>query len=88
MVFRKSMLKYRILIIRSKISFEAFYKKMTIVEMFLNQINKTYGLLYENHMEYPLALVNKYGALMSGDMNSVFKRLIEFELEHRKFVKN
>lgn len=42
MVFRKAVLKYRILIIRSKISYEAFIKKMTIPELLLNQITKTY----------------------------------------------
>ena len=35
MVFRKAMLKYRILAIRSKISYQAYFKKVTIVELFL-----------------------------------------------------
>lgn len=81
------MLKYRILAIRSKISYQAYIKKMTIIELFLSQINQTYGLLYETTMEYPDSLINKFGLLMSGDLSSVFRRLIEFELEHKLFIK-
>lgn len=44
-------------------------------------------MLYESTMEYPNALINKFGLLMSGDLSSVFRRLIEFELEHKKFMK-
>ena len=39
-------------------------------------------------MEYPQTLIQKFGMLMSGDLSSVFTRLIEFELEHKKFVKS
>ena len=71
----------------AKISFQAFFKKMTLAELFLDQIQKSFGTLYESHMEYPNALITKFGLLMSGDLSSVFSRLIEFELEHKKFVK-
>lgn len=86
MVFRKAVLKYRILIIRAKISYEAFVKKMTIPELLLNQITKTHQLFNESHFEYPPVLIQKFSLLMSGDLSSVFTRLIEFELEHQRFL--
>ena len=87
MVFRKAVLKYRILTIRSKLSYEAFNRKMTIIEMFLSEITKTYEEFYEKHMEYPSMLIHKFSLLMSGDLSSVFTRLIEFEIEHKRFLK-
>ena len=47
-VYRKVFLKYLLLRIRSKISFHAFKKKMTIVELFSNTILKCwYDLEYQ-----------------------------------------
>ena len=43
MVFKKVYLKYLILKIRAKISYIAFVKKMTIVELFASTILKCYN---------------------------------------------
>ena len=42
------MLKYTIMKIRSKISFSAFIKRMTIQELFLNQILKSFSHFYND----------------------------------------
>ena len=78
MVYRKAVLKYRILIIRAKISFEAFRQQMTIPELFLTQITSSYAVFREAHTEYPLPLIQKFTLLMSSDYSLVFARLVEF----------
>jgi hypothetical protein len=40
----KTALKYKILRVRAKVSYEAFINKMTIAEIFLNQILKSFNL--------------------------------------------
>lgn len=65
--------------IRSKISYEAFNKQMTISELLLDQITKTYAQFHEQDFEYSPQLIQKFSYLMCGDLGTVFNRLIEFE---------
>jgi hypothetical protein len=44
----KTALKYKILRVRCKISYEAFIRKMTITEFITTQILRTYETLTEN----------------------------------------
>jgi len=84
-IYKKTVKKYRVLSVRSKISYHAFIKKMTIVEFLLNQILKTYYHAYESKIQYPNSLIDSFGILISGDLHSIFKKLVQFELEYKKF---
>lgn len=42
MLFRKILLKYKIMRIRAKISFIALEKRMTIYELFISTIQRTF----------------------------------------------
>ena len=46
-LLQKTMVKYTIMKIRSKISFSAFIKRITIQELILNQILKSYSHFYD-----------------------------------------
>ena len=84
-IFRQTITKYRILSVKAKISYHAFVKRQTIAELIFRQILNTYYHAYEHNIEYPEDLVNKFAILVCGDLNRVFRKLIEFELELKKF---
>ena len=72
--------------IRNKISYIAFKKKMTIPQLIINQILKTFTLfkeegsikinIYKNKIENEI-----YNSIISGKKN-VFKKLIKLRMSH------
>lgn len=46
LVLEKIIKKYKLIIVRNKISYEAFIQSKTIQELFITQIVKTFKLLY------------------------------------------
>jgi len=59
---------------------------MTISELIFRQILDTYHFAYGHRIEYPEDLVDKYAIMICGDLNKVFRKLMEFELEFKKFI--
>ena len=83
-LFRKTMLKYTIIRIRNKISFEAFTRKMTISELFCRTILYSLGkctLTHSYHKEvpviYPEETINKFEAIMNSNLVNILPMIVE-----------
>ena len=89
-LFRKIHLKFVIMRVRAKISYMAFVKRLTIIELFLISIKKTYSKLGKLNV---IKTLNKkkekqqqvlFDNLMKGEMDSFFKSIIEFNQDSIK----
>ena len=83
-LFRKVYLKYLIMRIRAKISFMALQRRMTIVELIIHTIMKSYKELNRNAESYEQELRNDstFHGLVKGEIKGFFRNIIEFNMEH------
>ena len=94
-LFRKIYLKYMIMRIRAKISFMALEKRMTIVELLITEIFKSYqqiqhlGLCTAETYEQEKKNDSVFLGLIRGEIKGFFKNIIEFNIDNVKetFVK-
>ena len=86
-LMRKTYLKYLITKFRQKISYIAFRKKMTIVELFCTAIRKSYvTLVKEGSIEVKQEDLDRdnmlYDQMMSGsNVNALFKTIMKMNAE-------
>lgn len=82
-LYRKVMLKYLVLRVRAKISYEAFARKMTVSELFLNEIMRTSDRIAKtravpNQVWYPCSTSNKFDEMIKEGLPQMFKTLMQF----------
>lgn len=84
-VMHKTLLKYKILRIRAKISYEAFISRQTISEMFMTRILDTFNLFEENKIiqgdNIKRTTEIAIQRLMMGDMTNTFQTVLEFNAD-------
>ena len=86
-VMRKVYLKYLIMRIRSKISFMAFMKRQTILELFIKAILRSYNHLTMTkqifpRFHYPPEKIKiGYQRIIAGDIGSCFLAIVDLHLE-------
>ena len=82
---RKTYLKFLILKVRFKLSFEAYLKNFTISELFVRQISASYtelGKIGEICIKIPTSTIDEYfEEIIYGDLDKCFKTLINLNLE-------
>ena len=75
-VMTKTAMKYKILRVRAKLSYEAFIKKQTLAEMFISKILDTWNLFKEYGLLNPEKISSTTSTavqrLVMGDMNKTF----------------
>lgn len=67
--------------IRSKIAFQAFQKRVTINELFIEQIYNSYTLLTESGSidpvtDYSKECMDQFHSILEGDLSSIITKLI------------
>lgn len=89
LLIRKTYLKYLLLRIRSKISYIAFTRKQTIVELIVSQCYKTYKILSEANcipktQHHSKQLHRKFDSIFKGDMKGMFHHIFDLNLMIRE----
>ena len=80
---RKTIIKYNLMKVRSKISFQAFRNKETVVELILKQISKSYKKMcktgcIEPTMHYPKEVKEIVEKIMEGNYSGTVYHLMEY----------
>ena len=70
-IMRKTYLKYIIMKVRAKLSFEALLKRNTLIEMFGNQIIRSYEELVDKDADQK-AQSDNFESLLSGNLTNLF----------------
>ena len=88
-IMRKTYLKYLLLRIRAKLSYMAFIRRQTIVEMIVTQIYKSYKILSEARcipktQHHSRILHKKFDEIFKGDMKNMFHHIVDLNIMIRE----
>ena len=78
-------MKYKILRVRAKISYEAFIKKQTLSEMFMSKILDSWNLFREKGIVKKEKLSDQteiaFQRMLMGDMTKSFQTILEYNTD-------
>ena len=88
-LIRQTYLKYLIMRVRAKISYMAFAKRQTVVELLVSQCYKSYKVLSETNcipktQHHSKALHKKYDSIFKGDMKNMFHHIFDLNIMIRE----
>lgn len=88
-ILRKTYLKFLLLRIRAKLSYMAFMKRQSVLEMIVIQIYQSYKILSEakcipKTQHHSKILNKKFDDIFRGDMKNMFHHIVDFNIMIRE----